>query len=83
MKNQEKTATQKRFYPCIENSTTGKVNVRVGPLMSQEDARTFLETRCRSLWLKCEAVPRSDKEDTVEVTKGTQTHKNMRLLGLL
>jgi len=49
-----------KFYPCIHNPTTYRIDIKVGPLMTQEEAEDFLKARYPDYWHKCKAIPQPE-----------------------
>lgn len=46
------------FYPCIENSRTGRIDVKATHLaLSHEDATNWLKTHYPGRFRNCEAIP--------------------------
>lgn len=45
------------FYPCIYNNKTHRVDLIVGEVMIEQDARHFLRERYSDEWLNGEAFP--------------------------
>lgn len=52
------TPAPQLFYPCIENSRTGRINVKAsGTPMTHEQASTWLKVHYPGRYRNCEAIP--------------------------
>ena len=49
-----------KFYPCIYNWKTYRIDIKVGPLMTQEEAEDFLKVRYPNCWRDCKAIPQPE-----------------------
>lgn len=61
-----------KYYPCIINSQTGKINKIVASAMYRDQAEAHLKASYYDLWLNCEALP--VREDDSNLCQAVSDH---------